>query len=112
MDGGDSKRLTQALSIHCLTSLLVRRQFAVLLIFLIFIIIGYNNFHHLAPFLPIATYFGFKAFGIDITKVVQYTDSRVKHLYPEEKQTGKDDVGAIFEYHYEDGSKEVVFNKK
>ena len=66
----------------------------------------------LAPFLPLVTYFGYKAFNVDAANAYPFVDSRLKHLYFNEKQTGNDDVGAVFEYHYDDGSKEVAFTKK
>ncbi|KAG2379245.1 hypothetical protein C9374_007384 [Naegleria lovaniensis] len=65
-----------------------------------------------APFLPVVSYFGFKWFGgIDITKAYPHIDSREKFVFFNDKSSGKDDVGAVFEYHYDDGTKQVVFNK-
>ncbi|KAL9657820.1 hypothetical protein ABK040_013158 [Willaertia magna] len=67
-------------------------------------------FFIIAPFIPVATYYGFKAFGKDMNKFNPAVDFRVKHYY-EEKATGKDDVGPIFEYHYSDGTKELAYSK-
>lgn len=70
------------------------------------------NFIILASFFPLVSYFGFKWLGgIDITKAYPHIDSREKFVFFNDKASGKDDIGAVFEYHYDDGTKQVVFKK-